>query len=147
MDWEGVPKDIENYFGFIYCVTRLNALSGEKSKYIGKKQFTNKIKRKPLKGKKRSRRDTKESDWRDYYGSSKELKEMLEKHGKENFKREILTLSTCKWESAFLELIFQLKNNVIISDEFLNGVMNLRIPKIPAHLREKYKNFKIDVQF
>ena len=48
--YEAIP---ENAFGFIYEIT--NTINGKK--YIGKKQMTRKIKRKPLKGKKRKRID------------------------------------------------------------------------------------------
>jgi len=44
---EGVSID-ENTFGFIYLI--INNINGKK--YIGKKQCTSRIKRRPLKGKK-----------------------------------------------------------------------------------------------
>jgi hypothetical protein len=133
--WENVPEDISAWFGFVY---RIICLSNGK-KYIGKKQFWSNQKRPPLKGKTRSRRVTKESDWRKYYGSSNELKEDLKKYGKENFKREILELTTCKWESAYLELMWQLKENAILREDYYNGIINIRLNGPPKHLVEKYK--------
>ena len=50
----------EDRFGFIYEIT--NITNGKK--YIGKKQMVRRIKRKPLKGKKRKRIDFIESDWK-----------------------------------------------------------------------------------
>lgn len=134
-DWENIPEDISEWFGFVY---RITCLSNGK-KYIGKKQFWSNQKRPPLKGQKRSRRVTKESDWKKYYGSSNELKEDLQKYGKENFKREILELTTCKWESAYLELMWQLKENAILREDYYNGIINIRLNGPPKDLVEKYK--------
>ena len=134
-DWENIPEDINKWFGFVY---RITCLSNNK-KYIGKKQFWSNQKRPPLKGQKRSRRVTKESDWRKYYGSSNELKEDLQKYGKENFKREILELTTCKWESAYLELMWQLKENAILREDYYNGIINIRLNGPPKDLVEKYR--------
>lgn len=134
-DWENIPEDISAWFGFVY---RITCLSNGK-KYIGKKQFWSNQKRPPLKGQKRSRRVTKESDWKKYYGSSNELKEDLKKYGKENFKREILELTTCKWESAYLELMWQLKENAILREDYYNGIINIRLNGPPKDLVEKYR--------
>jgi len=54
---------IGDYVGFVYCLT--DTENGKK--YIGKKKFTRKITRPPLKGKKRKRRSVAESDWQTYY--------------------------------------------------------------------------------
>ena len=137
--WENVPENIEEWFGFVYRISRINAKEGERKHYIGKKQFWSNQKRPPLKGQKRSRRVTKESDWRKYYSSSNELKEDLKKYGKENFKREILELTTCKWESAYLELMWQLKENAILREDYYNGIINIRLNGPPKNLVEKYR--------
>ena len=133
--WENVPEKIEDWFGFVYRIT----CTSNGKKYIGKKQFFSNTKRPPLKGQKRSRRVTKESDWKSYYGSSNDLKLDLEKYGKENFKREILELTTCKWESSYLELMWQLKENAILREDYYNGILNIRLNGPPKHLVEKYK--------
>jgi hypothetical protein len=133
--WENVPEDVSTWFGFVY---RITCISNGK-KYIGKKQFWSNQKRPPLKGQKRSRRVTKESDWKKYYGSSNDLKEDLQKYGKENFKREILELTTCKWESAYLELMWQLKENAILREDYYNGIINIRLNGPPKDLVEKYR--------
>lgn len=139
MDWENVPENIEDWFGFVYLISRINALEGERKYYIGCKQFSSKTKRPPLKGNKRKRTIYKESDWKDYYGSSEELKKEIEKHGKGNFKREILHLTTCKWENKFLEAKEQMARDVLIKDEYYNGILNLRIGKVPKALKAKYE--------
>ena len=77
--------DIGDFFGYVYCITNIE--SGKK--YIGRKYFTQR--RKPRGGK---RRVTSESDWKRYYGSSDELKSDVKRLGKENFRREIISLHT-----------------------------------------------------
>ena len=59
-------------------------------KYLGKKLARFKTTKPPLKGRKNKRRGTKESNWREYYGSNDELNEEITKLGTEKFKREIL---------------------------------------------------------
>jgi len=76
----------EEYEGFVYLITNLT----NNKKYIGKKLARFKTTKPPLKGKKNKRRGTKESDWRDYWGSSDRLNEDVVTLGKENFTREIL---------------------------------------------------------
>ena len=75
--------DIGNFFGYVYRITNLQ--SGRQ--YIGRKYFYQK--RKPKGGK---RRITSESDWKRYYGSSDELKQDVKEYGKDNFRREIISL-------------------------------------------------------
>ena len=78
-------SDINDFFGFVYRITNLQT----RKQYIGRKYFTQR--RKPRGGK---RRVTSESDWKKYYGSSKELAEDIKKYGRNIFKREILSLHT-----------------------------------------------------
>ena len=77
--------DIGDFFGYIYRITNLQ--NGRQ--YIGRKYFYQK--RKPKGGK---RRVTSESDWKRYYGSSEELKQDVKEYGKDNFRREIISLHT-----------------------------------------------------
>jgi len=97
-------KDIGDYFGFVYLIT--NIQNGRK--YIGRKYFWSF--RKPP-GKKRKVK--KESDWRKYYGSCPELKEDVEKFGKENFSRTILSLHKTAGRTNFEET----------RQLFINGVL------------------------
>jgi hypothetical protein len=86
--------DIGDYFGFVYLIE--NKLNGRK--YIGRKylwQF-----RTP-KGKKRKVKS--ESNWKEYYGSCPELKEDIDKLGRENFSRTILSLHKTKGKTNFEE--------------------------------------------
>lgn len=80
--------DPSDYFGFVYKITNTD---GEY--YIGQKRFHNKIRRKPLKGKKRVRLDTKPSDWK-VYNSSGKFKELIETNGPHGYTFSIIAL--CK---------------------------------------------------
>ena len=77
--------EINGYYGFVYLIT--NTINDRK--YIGRKYFWSFRKKKG-----HNRRSKQESDWKNYYGSCPELKEDIKKYGKQNFKREILSLHT-----------------------------------------------------
>jgi hypothetical protein len=96
--------NIQDNFGFVYLIQ--NNLNGKK--YIGRKylwQF-----RTP-KGKKRKVKS--ESDWKNYYGSCPELKEDIDKLGRENFSRTILSLHKTKGKTNFEETRQLFLNNVL----------------------------------
>jgi hypothetical protein len=120
----------ENMFGFIYEIT--NKVNGKK--YIGKKQCVRKIKRKPLKGKTRNRIDQKESDWKTYTSSSKELNEDIQKYGKENFEFRILKVCGSKWELGYEEIKEQIAKDVLRREDYYNGIINVRIGTPPKSL-------------
>ena len=77
--------EINGYYGFVYLITNTT----NDRKYIGRKYFWSFRKKKG-----QNRRSKQESDWKNYYGSCPELKEDIKKYGKQNFKREILSLHT-----------------------------------------------------
>lgn len=103
------PKSLE---GFVYLITNLQ--TGKL--YIGKKSFWSRRKTKKLR-----RRQTKESDWKDYYSSSEYLIKDVELLGKQNFKREILYLCGNKKSMTMLEAREQFRNDVIFHpDKYYN---------------------------
>jgi hypothetical protein len=116
-----------DFFGFIYEIT--NTVNNRK--YIGKKQCHSRLKRKPLKGKKRNRIDYIDSDWREYTGSSNELNEDIKKYGKEKFIFKILKICNSKWALAYYEIKEQINRDVLLRDDYYNGIVNVRIGKIP----------------
>lgn len=125
----------ESSFGFIYEITNLIT----NKKYIGKKQIQSKIRRKPLKGKKRVRIEYKQSDWKFYTGSSNDLNDDIKKYGKENFTFNILKVCDSKWELAYFECKIQLERDVLLKDDYYNGIINVRIGSPP----KKFKGFEL----
>jgi hypothetical protein len=122
----------EDTFGFIYEIT--NTIN--QKKYIGKKQCKSKLKRKPLKGKKNKRIEIKESDWREYTSSSDNLNGDIEMYGKDKFLFKILKTCGSKWELAYFEIKEQLKREVLLRDDYYNGIINVRIGRPPKKLLE-----------
>jgi hypothetical protein len=126
----------EDTFGFIYEIT--NTVTNKK--YIGKKQCISRFKRKPLKGKKNKRIDYKESDWKKYTSSSNELNADIEKYGKDKFTFKILRACGSKWENAYFEIKEQLERNVLMRDDYYNGIINVRIGTPPKEIKLKFQS-------
>ena len=118
-----VEEISEEYIGFVYLITNLT----NNKKYIGKKLTRFKVTKKPLKGKKNKRRSTKESDWRTYWGSSPHLQEDVEHLGEKNFTREILYFCKGRGELSYLEAKEQFDREVLKTDEYYNGIINVRV--------------------
>ena len=96
--------DIGEYFGFVYLITNLT----NQRKYIGRKYFWS---FRTPKGKKRKVKT--ESDWKNYYGSCPELKEDINRIGKNNFTRSIISLHKTKGKTNFGETSQLFKNDVL----------------------------------
>ena len=138
--WEVCKPIPEDTFGFIYEITNLT----NDKKYIGKKQMVRKIRRKPLKGKKRKRIDYIESDWKTYTGSSDVLNEDIKNLGMNNFKFKILKFCNSKFELSYFEAKEQFERDVLLSEDYYNGIINCRIGKPPKLFLEQYYNNKDD---
>jgi hypothetical protein len=115
-----LPVDCE---AFVYLIT--NKTNG--MMYVGKKLAKFKVTKAPLKGKTNKRRSTKESDWREYWGSSDRLKSDIEKLGAENFTREILYFCPSRGIASYLEAREQFERKVLETDDYYNGIINVRI--------------------
>ena len=105
--YNGVPFDgslIGDNHGFVYNITNLT----NQRQYIGRKYFWS---FRTPKGKKRKVKS--ESDWRKYYGSCPELKEDIERLGRQNFSRTILSLHKTPGKTNFEET----------RQLFINGVL------------------------
>ena len=113
----------DNYTGFVYIITDLS----NNRKYVGKKLFyRSKILPKNSKRKRRSR-ETIESDWRTYCGSSKKVSELVEEYGLDRFKREIIRLCKTKGEMTYFEMKEQIDREVLFSDDYYNEFIGGKI--------------------
>lgn len=127
MSWthKGTPIDEidPQYQAFVYLIT--NKLTGRM--YIGLKQTTF-AKTKQVKGKKKKIRV--ESDWRDYWSSSEELKKDVEQLGQENFTREIMYWCKMKSHANYLEAREQMDRRVLENpQQYYNGIVNCRVSR------------------
>jgi hypothetical protein len=95
---------IQDHFGFVYLIS----CSKTNRRYVGRKYFWS---FRTPKGK--SRKVKSESDWKKYYGSCPELKQDVDKYGKEFFNREILSLHKTKGKCNFEETRQLFLNNVL----------------------------------
>ena len=114
--------------GFVY---RIDHIPSNKS-YVGKKFFVftrkQKLGKKELKlfeGQKgrppKFKIVSKESDWKTYWSSNKQLLELVKNEPKENFKRTILHFATSKKELTYFETKYQFLYEVLEkSNEFFN---------------------------
>ena len=127
MSWLYKGKQVKEisdvYEGFVYLITNLK----DNRKYVGKKLAKFKTTKPPLKGKKNKRRGHKESDWREYWGSSDRLNEDVKNLGQNNFTREILYFCKSRGEMSYLEAREQFERRVLETDEYYNGIINVRV--------------------
>lgn len=123
-----VFTDPGDNYGFVYIIT--NLLSGKR--YIGKKFFYSSKRKQVNKVRKRYKV---ESDWKDYWSSSDELKSDIEKHGHENFKREIIHLCKTKGVTNYLEAKEQFERSVLENkEEWYNTWIMVRVSR--SHLNK-----------
>ena len=126
--------DIGDFFGYVYRITNLQ--TGKQ--YIGRKYFTQR--RKPRSGKGK-RRVTSESDWKKYYGSSKELKDDVKKFGRSIFRREIISLHETLGKVNYEETKQLFLNNVLMEalDDGTPAYYNSNI--LGRYMRKDYGHF------
>lgn len=113
----------EEHYGFVYLIT--NTVTGKQ--YIGKKLFWHK-KIRYAKGKRK--RYLAESDWKNYFGSSKLLQEDINQQGEHTFKREIIHLCKNKGECSYYEAKEQFDRDVLFHpDLYYNDWIICRVSR------------------
>ena len=130
-----LSKDIKDYVGFVYLIIELDT----QKKYLGRKYF---YQLRKVKGK--SRRQKTESNWKKYYGSSKEVLEQIKIKKIYNYKRIILSLHTTKGDVNYEEIKQQFQRNVLERDDYYNDNINGKWYKKPEHISEIRVYSKLD---
>ena len=118
----------ESCIGFVYLIK--NRENGKI--YIGKKILHNNLTKLLTKKEKeewskpgkipKKKKVIKESNWQDYYGSSKILIDDITKLGKEGFDRQILRLCYTKKEMSYWEVYFQMKYEVLAVESYNENI-------------------------
>jgi serine/threonine protein kinase len=142
--WTYNNKEINNIedfgtpspFGFVYLITHK-----ETGKfYIGKKQLISvvnkKLGKKELIKIKEERKENKvqgklptkkkvtsENNWLNYWGSSKELCEEINKQGQDKFERVIIQLAYTSKLLTYYEAMYQMKYDVLQIDSFNHNIL------------------------
>lgn len=129
LNGEPFDKIPETAIGFVYCITNKTC----NKKYIGKKLFH--VSKFVQRNKKRKRVKI-ESNWKEYYGSNETLKSLVQEYGTESFTREILHICYSKSQASYLEAKEQFSRNVILSDEYYNDWICVKVTR--KHL-QKFK--------
>ena len=117
-------EDIGKSQGFVYVIE-----TPDGKLYIGKKFFYSIRKKKGF-----IRRQRAESDWKNYYGSSEYLKEIVKEQGKDSFKRIILSLHKTRGDCNYEEVHQQFLHDVLENDNFLNDNISGKYFKKPQHI-------------
>ena len=118
----------ENTLGFVYIVTHKptgKSYIGKKVLFHNKKQKIGKRELKKLQGivgrRPAYKLVVKESDWLNYYGSQKEIKQLLLEGKKNEFTRCILKMCNSKKTLTYFEVKYQMLYQVLEKpDEFFN---------------------------
>lgn len=119
-----VTEPPEGIDSFVYLITRKR----DGKAYVGKKTFWNKVRRPPLKGKKRVRIDYVQSDWRKYWGSSDALNADVKAEGEEAFTREIIHMCRLRGQASYLEAKEQFARDVLTGN-YYNGIISVKISR------------------
>ena len=129
-EYEDIPQE---YVGFVYKIT--DNETGEM--YIGQKRLHKPKTLPKTKTRKRRVKTIVESDWRNYWSSNDVIKERVSEGHSDRYTREILRFGYSKGDLSYLETKYQFEMGVLLSDEYLNGIINCRIHQ--RHLSSKLK--------
>ena len=116
----------EGAIGFAYVIENMKTgkfYIGKKSIYSTRKKKISAREKAKTKTRKTFKKVVKESDWKRYYGSSEELKKDILLITNYNFKRVILEYAFTKKYLTFIELKYQMKNDVLTRDTYNGNIL------------------------
>jgi hypothetical protein len=120
---EDFPKDA---IGFIYKITNLETgkmYIGKKVLFFSRKTKISKREKSETGTRKKIKKVIKESNWKDYYGSSQELSDDIMKLGTGSFKREILEVCCNLKYLSYAELKHQIKCEVLENNSYNGNIL------------------------
>ena len=121
MDWINEHLITENDYAFIYIIKNLSngrSYIGSKVLFFKRKVKLSKKKKKLLGTRKQTEIKIKESDWRTYTGSNKQLNEDI-KNG-DIIEKKILKVVQTKKQKSYWEAYYQFCEDVLGSDAWYN---------------------------
>jgi hypothetical protein len=125
-------EELQGFRAFVYVIrdVELDKL------YYGKKRLQF-IRRKKRRGRKNRVVVSRQSDWREYWGSNDQLKDRIRLVGESGFNRTILRLCRTLSEANYYELKYQLENDVLLyPDRFYNAYVGGRISRKQLGIKE-----------
>jgi hypothetical protein len=128
-------EDLPNYkdaIGFVYMIT--NTINGKfyigrKNLYSEKKTRISKKEKSQSGTRKTFKQVVKESNWKTYNGSCKELLDDIESIGEKFFRREIIEVCCTKKYLGYCELEYQIKYNVLTGNSYNGNILGKYFPK------------------
>ena len=117
-EYKEVSDFPEEAVGFIYELHFSNS-----RKYIGRKALYHTRTLKPVKGTKRKRKVTKESDWKKYAGSIKheDYKKEIKSGSIFLLKKVVLKVCFDKWDMTYYETKYQFDRDCLVDQCYYNG--------------------------
>lgn len=126
--WQYKEKELtdsdipETAIGFLYKITHITTGNW----YVGKKLLT-KAAYKQVNGKRKKLR--KESDWKDYWSSSPQLKEIIDAEGTANFKRDVLMFVDTKASFTYGEEALLYMTGALFDAKCYNGNIRSKVQR------------------
>lgn len=122
---EDIPLH-EHVIGFVYIITNMKTgkfYIGKKNLFTNRKTAVTKKEKIATGTRKRVKRVIKESNWKTYFGSCKELSDEVLKLGHDSYKREIIEFCCTKKYLNYCELKHQIINDVLCKHSYNGNIL------------------------